>query len=105
MSAAGHRAVVLRLYPPYSTIVGQRQVEIDVGPESAGGPLPAVAAADLFERFCLDYPGLRELFFPEGLRADFPGYTSVLRDGVALKAGDLIRPGDFLEVLTALSGG
>lgn len=121
--------VVLSLYPPYSTIVGKKEVEVDLGfgagheassgEASSGeagsgeagsgeaGPREAdpVPAGEFFTRFCEGYPALRELFFPTGSTQDFPGYTLVLRGGVPLRSADAVRPGDVLEVLTALTGG
>jgi hypothetical protein len=96
------QTVVLRLYPPYSTIVGSKEVRVSLGSPGDGR---TVQAPQFFLRFCDKHPALKELFFPSGLEQDFPGYTSVLRDGVPLRGTDVIRPGDALEVLTALSGG
>lgn len=93
--------VVLRLYPPYSTIVGKKETQVD--PRNGQLGVPGLTAAEFFSWFCDQYPALRELFFPSG--SDFPGSASVLRDGLPVKGTDVIRPGDVLEVLTALSGG
>ena len=88
---------MLRLYPPYSTAAGTTDTEVGLD--------RPIAAEAFFDRYCGLHPALLELFFPSGSVPDFPGYTSVLRDGLALKTGDLIRPGDVLLILTALSGG
>ncbi len=91
--------VTLKLFPPYSAIAGRREIQI---PLPGARPVPA---PEFFRQVCEDYPALRELFFPSGSLQDFPGYTSVLRDGISIGAKDVIRPGDVLEILTALSGG
>jgi len=91
--------VTLKLFPPYSTVVGEKEVRFAL---PGGQP---VSAPEFFYRFCEQYPVLRELFFASGSVQGFPGYTSVLRDGVSLRGTDAVRPADVLEVLTALSGG
>ena len=92
-----NRAVTLRLYPPYSLIVGKSELAVELS-----GPIPA---EEFFARLCREYPKLGEMLFPSGSRCSFPGTTAVLRGGLSLKVGDLVCPGDVLEVLIALSGG
>ncbi|QUL99227.1 MAG: MoaD/ThiS family protein [Candidatus Fermentithermobacillus carboniphilus] len=93
-SDAGVRIV---LYPPYSTIAGRKEVFLEVSDRAT--------VLEVFKRLVQEYPALSQHFFPGGSEYDFPGYASILRSGKPLKAEDVLKYDDVIEVIAALTGG
>lgn len=89
--------VKIVLYPPYSTLAGTKEVFLEV---STGATV-----LEVFKRLVEEYPALSEHFFPEGSEYDFPGYVSILRSEKFLKAEDVLKHDDVIEIIVGLSGG
>lgn len=87
----------VRFYPPYSLLVGLRELTIEIP--------NGTTVRDLFKELGKRYPPMRRHIFPTGRNTDFPGYISVFLNGQQVGPEEQLPADGLIEVISAISGG